>query len=365
MPTQKNESNKERIMLVAGGTGGHVFPALAMAWTFHEMGHPVSIITDDRGCKYLGDLPKNCDLLNLNLGRSPGKNPLKVLLFSLRLFWGWVRSFLFMLQHRPKKVIGFGGFPAFPGLLAALSLGRPIIIHEQNALMGRVNLFFAPFAKKILTAMPVNSKHPVEVIGMPVRSVIEETSLKVYNAPEEDDIFHLVILGGSQGTAFFSQIIPKALSSLPPQALSKLKVIQQVRVEDLADVGEQYEQLGLSAYNIAPFFGNVAGLLESAHLVISRAGALSLAEIIVTKRPALFVPLPTAKDDHQRMNAELVTDVGGGWMMLQDEATPETVTEFLQDILEHPEKLNQASERLSQLSRKNVREKFASLVLNV
>ncbi|KHK90604.1 undecaprenyldiphospho-muramoylpentapeptide beta-N-acetylglucosaminyltransferase [Novosphingobium malaysiense] len=314
-------------VLAAGGTGGHLIPAFALAAELHERGHHVALITDERGAA----IPGKPDYLTSHVlppGRIAGKNPI-----------GWIRGVRGVLQGRsmalrlfesfqPSAVVGFGGYPALPTMLAARAAKLPIVLHEQNSVLGRVNRYFAGKVDAIATSFgQVDRLEPqyedkVTLVGNPVRTEVLKLRDQPFPEFTEDSLFRILVTGGSQGARVLSQVIPEGLAMLPPTMRSRLQVIQQCRPEDIEAVRQRYAVHGIPA-ELATYFEDMAERLASAHLFIGRAGASTIAELTVVGRPAILIPLPYAMDDHQSANTREVVASGGARVIRQPAITTE------------------------------------------
>ncbi|NCP62234.1 MAG: UDP-N-acetylglucosamine--N-acetylmuramyl-(pentapeptide) pyrophosphoryl-undecaprenol N-acetylglucosamine transferase [Alphaproteobacteria bacterium] len=324
------------VVIVAGGTGGHVYPAIALALHLLKDGKKIVFLTDRRGLFYL---KPHLDVLHpvvLPLGRK-GVGLSGLIKLAIQVF----RSFFISLKYvkKTKAVIGFSGFPTLATLLAGLVMCRTLYVHEQNAVLGKVNRLLSPFLKKIFTStkkiarVPKAAVDKIEFVGMPVRDDIAALAQGSYQTPTT--CITLLIVGGSQGSQSFSDVIPKAVGMLPAALQKRLHIIHQVRSDDHTHAAELYKQQArdLPHLTLVPFIEDMAGALESAHLVISRSGASSIAEIAAAGRPVILIPYPFATDDHQRANALEVTARGGGWLISQTDFTPLNLTALLGDLL--------------------------------
>ncbi|MHA6334368.1 UDP-N-acetylglucosamine--N-acetylmuramyl-(pentapeptide) pyrophosphoryl-undecaprenol N-acetylglucosamine transferase [Qipengyuania sp. CAU 1752] len=311
-------------VLAAGGTGGHLLPAFALAAELERRGHHVALITDERGAR----IPGKPDFLPAHVlpaGRL-GKNPLR--------WWGGIRAMLrgrdmakrLFEAFQPSAVVGFGGYPAFSAMWAATGEDVPTIIHEQNAVLGRVNRLFARKVNAIATAYPdiqrLDAKHKrkVHLVGNPVRKGVLSLRDEPFPPFTEDGLLKILITGGSQGARILSEVMPTALSMLPPALRQRLQVTQQCRPEDLERVREQYASHDIPA-ELATYFEDMAPRLADAHLFIGRAGASTIAELTAVGRPAILIPLPIATDDHQAHNTAEMVKAGGARMIRQPRVT--------------------------------------------
>lgn len=311
-------------VLAAGGTGGHLLPAFALATELDRRGHHVALMTDERGAK----IPGKPDFLPAHVlpaGRF-GKNPLH--------WWGGLKAVLagrdmarrLFETFEPSAVVGFGGYPAFPTMLAATGGGIPTVIHEQNAVLGRVNRFLAGRVDAIATAYPeirrLEPKHlaKVHLVGNPVRAEVLTLRDEPFPPFTEDGLLKVLVTGGSQGARILADVVPDALSMLQPALRQRLQVTQQCRAEDLERVRERYRAHDIPA-ELGTYFEDMATRLAGTHLFIGRAGASTIAELTAVGRPAILIPLPIATDDHQSFNTEEMVKAGGARMIRQPMST--------------------------------------------
>ncbi|WP_372732339.1 undecaprenyldiphospho-muramoylpentapeptide beta-N-acetylglucosaminyltransferase [Novosphingobium sp.] len=333
-------------VLAAGGTGGHLIPAFALAVELERRGHHVALVTDDRGAKIPGK-PNFLPAHVLPAGRL-GKNPL-ALWKGLRAIWqGRAMALRLFESFEPSCVIGFGGYPALPALLAARSAKIPTVIHEQNAVLGRVNRFLAKRVNAIATAYgEVERLDPklwgkVHRVGNPVRP--EVLALRGDPFPEftEDGLFRVLVTGGSQGASVLSEVVPDGLAMLPPSLRHRLQVTQQCRPEDLEAVRARYAAHEIPA-ELGTYFEDMQGRLAAAHLFIGRAGASTIAELTAVGRPAILIPLPIATDDHQAANTREIVAAGGARAIRQTGFTPKELAKQIQTMALHPHTLANAA----------------------
>ena len=328
-------------VVAAGGTGGHMFPAQALAEALTERGWRVVLATDERGAAYADRFPAE-KRIALSAATYRNGDPIGMARAGLQIAKGVMQARAAFKVIDPAIVVGFGGYPSLPALLAALSAKRPAMIHEQNAVLGRVNRLLAPRMQAIASAFPTLEKASSEVlartqvVGNPVRPEISALFDQAYEAPTGD--IRLLITGGSQGARILSELIPEAIARLPEALRYRLKIQQQTRKESLESARQAYAEALVDA-EIAPFFRDMAGRLSSAHLVIGRAGASTVSELAVAGRPSLLIPLKIAMDDHQRFNAKLLTDVGAAVVLAEDDATVEAMASLLERLLSDPEGL--------------------------
>jgi UDP-N-acetylglucosamine--N-acetylmuramyl-(pentapeptide) pyrophosphoryl-undecaprenol N-acetylglucosamine transferase len=333
------------ILLAAGGTGGHVFPAEALAAEFAIRERPLVLMTDDRGDRYGGALAE-VPVYTVSAGTITGGSPIAKLMGLAKAARGTFQARKILAQLNPTIVIGFGGYPSLPTMLAAGWARIPTLIHEQNAVLGRVNRLLAPRVSAIALSFAATQKlggsdhTKTQIIGNPVRP--EFASTPEYVAPSAGGPIRLLVTGGSQGAGVFSRIVPGAVAALPEALRDRLIITQQCRPEDLSSVGEFYRGLGIHA-DLSAFFSTLPDRLGEAHLVVARAGASTVSELAVAGRPAVLVPYPYAVDDHQGANAKIVQDLGAGWMMREDAFTQETLAKTLERLLTAPDVLSAAA----------------------
>jgi len=355
-------------VLAAGGTGGHMVPAHALAEELLARGHRVALITDDRGARIPG-LFEKAQVHVLPAGRLAG-GPL-----------GWLRAFRSILTgramalrlyetFRPSAVIGFGGYPALPALLAARKRGVPTLVHEQNAVLGRVNRLMAGRVDAIATSyeqvrrLPAKARHKVDFVGNPVREEVIALRDQPFPPLDEDGIFRLLVTGGSQGATILGGVVPEGLALLPEHFRRRLQVTQQCRAEDIERVRARYAELGIPA-ELATYMEDLPARLAWAHLVIARAGASTIAELTVAGRPAILVPLPIATDDHQTANAREMAKGGGARMIAQDRFTPVELAKQMQKLALDPAALANAAARARALGRPDAARALADLIERV
>jgi UDP-N-acetylglucosamine--N-acetylmuramyl-(pentapeptide) pyrophosphoryl-undecaprenol N-acetylglucosamine transferase len=353
------------ITLAAGGTGGHMVPAHALAAELKARGHGVMLITDERGAK-IPALFEGVPTHILPAGRLGG-GPIGWIKAAMSVLAGRREAKALYREFTPDAVVGFGGYPAFPALLAADSRGIPTILHEQNAVLGRVNRMLAGSASAIATAYPdverlkPRYRRKVELVGNPVR--VSVARLGTMPFPEFDDTAPLKILvtGGSQGATVLGQVVPDALGMLPPKLRHRLQVIQQCRPDDIEAVRNRYAALNIPA-ELLTYIEDMPDKLAEAHLVIARAGASTIAELTAAGRPAILIPLPIATDDHQTVNAREMAKAGGARMIPQDEFRPEVLAAQIEAIAGDPQALSNAADRALSVGRPHATSDLADLV---
>jgi len=359
-------ATRPAVVLAAGGTGGHLFPAQALAEVLHERGYVVHLMTDRRGLDHSARFPAFMVHVIPSATIVTSK-PLTVPGQLLRLGQGFLKARSALGKIAPVAVVGFGGYPSLPPLVAALSLRLPVLLHEQNALMGKANRFIAPHATAIATAFPEVALVPeaardrVTLVGNPVRAAVLAASDRPYQAPEADGEFNLLVFGGSQGARIFSDIVPPALAELPVATRRALRVVQQAREEDIARVQQGYAEAGI-AVEVKPFFTDMAERIARAHLVICRAGASTVSELGVIGRPAILVPLAQSLEGDQMNNARQFVAAGGGWLMEQSQFTPERLTNLLLNLRYDDRGLERAAEGARQFGRPDAAIRLADLL---
>jgi UDP-N-acetylglucosamine--N-acetylmuramyl-(pentapeptide) pyrophosphoryl-undecaprenol N-acetylglucosamine transferase len=352
-------------VLAAGGTGGHLLPAFALAQELEQRGHHVALITDERGAKIPGK-PESLTAHVLPAGRF-GKNPLH-----------WPRGLAAILEGRrmalrlfesfePSCVVGFGGYPALPALLAATSAQIPSVVHEQNAVLGRVNRFLAKRVDAIAIAYHkverLSEKHEgkVHCVGNPIRPEILQLRQAPFPAFSEEGLLRIVVTGGSQGARVLSEVVPDGLAMLPTALRTRLQVTQQCRAEDIEAVRARYTGHDIPA-ELGTYFEDMAKRLADAHLFIGRAGASTVAELTAIGRPAILVPLPIATDDHQSANVREMVQAGGARAIRQDRFTAAELAKQIQAIAQSPDTLATAAHAAWNCGYPNATRDLADLV---
>jgi len=331
---------------MAGGTGGHLFPAMALAQELRRRGHDIQLMTDHRVAAYGDKFPASATHIVPSATPSVS-NPVKFVTAGLKIVWGIGVAWGKLGAVRPDAVIGFGGYPVFPPFIAASLRGVPGILHEQNAVMGRANRALGRFAKLIALSFAGTKKAEAfaaksELVGNPVRDRVRAIAATPYPPLGPNDPIRLVVFGGSQGARIFGELVPPAVAELPEAIRSRLVIVQQCRPEDLDRVTEIYRQAKVNV-ELAPFFDDLPERMAGAHLVLSRSGASTVAELAVIGRPAVMVPLPGALDADQKNNALVLERAGGGWVAEQATLTPQSLATRLGSLLGDPSVLQQAA----------------------
>ena len=352
-------------VLAAGGTGGHMIPAHALAAELKSRGHGVMLITDERGARFPGLFDK-VPVHILPAGRLGG-GPI-----------GWIKALSSVIagrgearglyrNHRPDAVVGFGGYPAFPSLLAASSMRIPCLLHEQNAVLGRVNRLLAGDASAIAIAfeqverLRPRHKDKVVVVGNPVRKEIARLGEMPFPAFDEVAPLKILITGGSQGATVLGKVVPEGLGLLKPSLRRRLQIIQQCRADDIERVRARYAELGIPA-ELMTYIEDMPDKLAEAHLVIGRAGASTIAELTAAGRPAILIPFPSATDDHQTVNAREMTRAGGARTIPQTDFTPKVLARQIEAMAADPQALANAAARSLSVGRPHAARDLADLV---
>jgi UDP-N-acetylglucosamine--N-acetylmuramyl-(pentapeptide) pyrophosphoryl-undecaprenol N-acetylglucosamine transferase len=334
-------------VLAAGGTGGHLIPAFALAVELEKRGHHVALITDARGAQIPGK-PETLTAHVLPAGRFQGRNPLSWVKAAKAILEGRRMALRLFESFQPSAVVGFGGYPALPALLAATSAQIPTVIHEQNAVLGRVNRFLAGKVNAIATAYATvdrladKLKPKVHRVGNPVRENVLALRDQPFPAFTADGLLRVLVTGGSQGAKVLSDVVPDGLAMLQPALRTRLQVTQQCRPEDIEAVRARYASHDIPA-ELGTYFEDMAKRLADAHLFIGRAGASTIAELTAVGRPAILVPLPIATDDHQAANTRDMVKAGGARSIRQERFTAVELAKQIQAIAQSPDTLGNAA----------------------
>jgi UDP-N-acetylglucosamine--N-acetylmuramyl-(pentapeptide) pyrophosphoryl-undecaprenol N-acetylglucosamine transferase len=352
-------------VLAAGGTGGHMIPAHALAAELKSRGHGVLLITDERGARFPG-LFEGMPVHILPAGRLGG-GPIGWLKAAGSVLKGRGEAKRLYREHMPDAVVGFGGYPAFPALLAASAMRIPTVIHEQNAVMGRVNRLLAGEAAAIGTAydevdrLKPKYRRKAVLIGNPVREEITRLGEMPFPAFDEIAPLKILVTGGSQGASVLSAVVPQGLGMLEPSLRRRLQVVQQCRPDDIERVRNLYAELGIPA-ELTTYIEDMPAKLADAHLVIGRAGASTVAELSTAGRPAILIPFAAATDDHQTANARELVRAGGARAIAQANFTPEVLARQIEALAIDPVALNNAAARALSVGRPHAARDLADLV---
>jgi UDP-N-acetylglucosamine--N-acetylmuramyl-(pentapeptide) pyrophosphoryl-undecaprenol N-acetylglucosamine transferase len=357
-------SDRRLAVVAAGGTGGHLFPAQALAEALIARGWRVVLCTDERGANYAGSFPAE-ERIGLSAATYKPGDPLGMIRAGVAILTGVMQARAAFKRLDPDVVVGFGGYPSLPALLAAISTGRKTVIHEQNAVIGRANKFLAGRVTTVACAFPTLLKAPAsvtrraQVVGNPVRPEIRALATSPYELPT--DKIRLLITGGSQGARLLSELMPKAIARLPEPLRVRLAVQQQTRAESMDGARATYRDAMVEA-EIAPFFRDMAGRLGAAHLVVGRAGASTVCEFAVAGKPAILVPLKIALDDDQGQNARLLAEAGGAEIAREEVLTVDVMANALETLLINPARLERMAAAARSVARPDAAERLADVV---
>ncbi len=357
------------IMLAAGGTGGHLFPAEALGVELMKRGMRVRLVTDSRAVRYSGLFSKDMiDVVPSETVR--GRSPWQLARTGIRLVTGTVMALNVIRRLRPAAVVGFGGYPTVPPLIAARLLRVPSVIHDANAVLGRANRFLSRYVSAVATSLPgVLDRDPAlkqktTTVGTPMRPAILAAAAIAYSPPDATGPFRLLVVGGSQGARVMSDIVPGAIERLEPSLWGRLILTQQVREEDMARVRAVYDRLKIQA-ELAPFFTDLPARLASNHLIISRAGAGTVAELAAIGRPSILVPLPGSIDQDQFANAGVLAQAGGALRIAQADFTPDRLASEVSELAAEPARLSAMAKAAGGVGRLDAAEQLADLVAKV
>ena len=358
------------IVIAAGGTGGHFFPAEALAEILYNRGHTLVLMTDSRTGMRKNGVFSTCQQYVLSGSGVVGRSPLRAAYACFTLLHSAWKTRHILSTLSPDAVVGFGSYCSVPPILGACLLGRQrptLILHEGNAILGRANALLSRFADVIATSFPTVARLPknakTTLTGMPVRPAIRALAHKAWVplTQDQDSPVNVLVWGGSLGARIFSHVVPEAIGQLPNFLRRRIHIFQQARKEDIESVRSTYATLGVVAL-VEPFFHHVADLLGNAHLVIGRAGGSSIAEITTAGRPSILIPFPSAASDEQTQNARTITQAHAGWMIREADFTAETLAAHLKNLFLGPEKLTCAAQAAAQLARPHAAQDLANTV---
>ncbi|MBI1204136.1 MAG: undecaprenyldiphospho-muramoylpentapeptide beta-N-acetylglucosaminyltransferase [Rhodopseudomonas sp.] len=358
-------NDKNPVLLCAGGTGGHLFPAEALAVVLSRRGVAVELATDARAAHF--EFPARAVHL-IPSATVRGRDPVSLARTAGLLAYGTAKAWRMVGRVRPRAVVGFGGYPTVPPLLAASWRGVPTVLHEQNSVMGRANRLLAPRVTAIATGFRVLThvddrvQAKVAFTGNPVRPLVIEAAKVPYSVPDADGSLRLLVFGGSQGARVMSEIVPKAVALLSAELRARLHIIQQARPEDIDAVAADYHRLGV-AIGCAAFFNDLPVRMAAAHLIVSRSGASTVAELSAIGRPAVLVPLPNALDQDQLANAGVLQDAGGAIRIVQRDFTPERLAGEIAALAADPARLARMAEAAKGAGTIDAAERLADLVM--
>jgi len=357
-------NDRKLILLCAGGTGGHLFPAEALAVVLAKRGLTVDLATDHRAAHF--KFPARSVHL-VPSATLRGRDPVSIVKTAALLTYGTWKAGRILKRIRPAAVVGFGGYPTVPPMMAATMRNIPTVLHEQNGVMGRANRMLAPRVTTIATgfrtlknADAVAAK--ITFTGNPVRPAVLAAAETPYDPPRPGGALNLLVFGGSQGARVMSEIVPPALERLDAALRARLHVVQQARAEDLDAVQATYARLGVRA-ECAPFFADLPARMAAAHLVVSRSGASTVAELAAIGRPAILVPLPHALDQDQLANAGVLESAGGAITIVQRDFTPERLAAELAGLAAAPDRLTAMAAAAKSAGTRDAAERLADLVI--
>ncbi|MEO1013815.1 MAG: UDP-N-acetylglucosamine--N-acetylmuramyl-(pentapeptide) pyrophosphoryl-undecaprenol N-acetylglucosamine transferase [Pseudomonadota bacterium] len=337
-----NRDEAPLVALAAGGTGGHMFPAEALASELKRRGRRVLLVTDARGERYAEEFPADEKFL-ISAGSPSVGGPVRKAIAAAAIAGGLIRSLQEFRRRGVAAAVGFGGYPSLPAMKAAALLRLPYGVHEQNGVLGRSNRLLAKGAVFVAHAFPALAKAPADLkaaieVGNPVREGVAAFADAPYKAPAADDKIKLLVFGGSQGASVFSKNVPAAVAKLSDALRARVSVVQQARPADHEEVVEAYRRIGVTA-QVAPFFKDLPERIADAHLVVARSGASTVTELSVIGRPSILAPLPIAMDDHQAGNAQVLSDAGGAVMIREGDAFEATLARELDRVLSEGDRL--------------------------
>jgi UDP-N-acetylglucosamine--N-acetylmuramyl-(pentapeptide) pyrophosphoryl-undecaprenol N-acetylglucosamine transferase len=355
------------VLVAAGGTGGHLFPAEALAAALRKRGLPVHLVTDRRAERYGGAFPEQT-IHVVSSATLVSRNPLALIRTFGMLGRGYVQARALLVRLKPQAVVGFGGYPTVPPLLAAAWSGVPSLIHDANAVIGRANRFLAPRVTAIATSFPdVFNGSPdlaakATLTGNPVRPAVVAAAAAPY--PTSGDPLRLLVFGGSQGARVMADIVPAAVGLMGAGLRGRLAIVQQARDEDLRRVRDAYAGLAAKA-ETAPFFDDLPARIAASHLIVSRSGASTVAELAAIGRPSILVPLPHALDQDQFANAGVLEAAGGAIRLTQEAFTPRRLAAEISALAAAPQRLPAMAAAAKSVGRLDAAERLADLVLQV
>lgn len=355
------------VVLATGGTGGHVFPAEALAGELEARGVPFALVTDSRGRQWQGALARRP--IHYIHADSPTGSFKRRVLGGFALLRGLFEAWWALRQLAPAAVVGFGGYASVPTMMAARLRRLPSVLHEQNAVLGKANRLVIGGASRVATSF-ARTRHiadtdgRAQLVGNPVRESVRALRASPYRAPSGDRTVDLLVFGGSQGAASFSKVVPEAVIALPAALRARLRIVQQCRPEDLEQVCARYAEAGIVA-ELAPFFADLPQRLASAHLVIGRSGASTVSELAVIGRPSILIPFPYAADDHQTANARAFEASGGCIVIAHDQFDAATLAGHLRRLFEEPQRLADMAAQAWSAGRPDAAARLADLVVEL
>lgn len=355
-------SDKPLIILTAGGTGGHVYPAEALAEELEKRNYALMLITDNRGKdNYKGKLGQIPNYAVLS-GGIVGKSKLFKIKSLAKTFLGIMQATWLLWRKKPLCVVGFGGYASFPASVAAILTGTPLVLHEQNSVMSRTNRLLCKYAEFVAQSFK-NVKYAPDskknvLCGMPVRAAIVEAAKLPYPKINKETKLQILVLGGSQGAKIFGEVIPQTIKELGSGFASNIKIYQQCRKGEEENILSAYNEIPADI-TVSHFFDNMAELYSSSHIIITRSGASSISEIAVVGLPSILVPLPSAADDHQTSNAKELSDAGAGIVIHQSEFNSAKLKDIILEWSSNPDKLQDMSNAAKKVGINNAANRFA------
>ncbi len=358
--------NIDTIVIATGGTGGHMFPAASFAEIILRKNKKITLITDKRGAEFKGIFAKHP--IHKIRASSPSGNIFKRIYGLVNLSIGFFQAFSVLGKVKPKMIVAFGGYASSPTVMAALFRRIPVVIHEQNAVLGRANRFSAKFAKLLALSFKETKRLPEKIkttfVGMPVRADVKTLQNSEYPNLEQYTNFNILVFGGSQGARIFSKVVPEALSMLSSKVRARLNIIQQCRETEIEEVRSIYNKAKIK-YQVAPFFDDMGDKIKNSHLLICRGGSSTIAEATVIGRPMIMVPLKASRDGDQAENAKWVQNAGAGWIMNEDKFTPEELKNTIDYLMKNLVFVKEAAYNSSKLGVVNADEKLVEVVLDL
>ena len=354
------------IVIAAGGTGGHLFPGQALAQELRRRGRKIVLMTDERVQRFDRLFPE-ADIYEVPSATPSGKGLAGLLRAAPAILAGIARSFAILQRVKPAALIGFGGYPTLPPVAAAILRGVPTCVHEQNAVLGRVNRLVGPHVEAIASTfdkpkfLKARDAGKLVLTGNPVRDAVIAQAGAPYDAPQPGGDIRLLVFGGSQGARVMSDVVPVALSHLPEGMRRRLRVVQQARPEDIERVGRIYAEAGIDA-ELNSFFDDMPERIAACHLVVGRSGASTVSELAVIGRPSILVPLPHSLDNDQKANAEKLASVGAAWMIEQKDFTEDAFARRIEQLFAAPADLEAAAAAAKDQGQPNAVRDLADLV---
>ena len=357
---------KPVLLIAAGGTGGHMFPAQALAWEFKKLGWSVVLVTDKRGARFSDTFPPEVTKFVQNSSSLRFRDPLRIPKAIYLICSSIFQAFYVFMRLKPRVAIGFGGYPSFAAILIAKVLNVKSILHEQNAVLGRVNRIFSRRVDAVACSFWPTKAPPGTIMrftGNPIRNTLINKNIPSFYLPSKGPL-NLVIIGGSQGARIFSKIVPEAVELLPKTLTNRFKIFQQARLEDRNELEKKYKEIGVSS-TVEDFFQNIEKIFSSAHLIIARAGASTIAEVLFFGKPLLLIPIPFSLGDHQKLNAQRISDLGAAICLEENTLTGLQLAKKISAILENQRLAHNLAKAASKNARPQAIQSLRDLVLDV